>query len=178
MKKYRNYFILLMLTLITFYMAWWVLAQYKISKDYAKNISTLSDIVAYSLKPEEISPYLKENREVYMIVTNTHDKNAAKFEKNMTAVINKYGINSNIVLYNISEKPEVLFTVLETFNKTKILPAPAVYYYREGVLIDAVNEKNNKIANEYLQLKKNNKNDKSLSQQDITNFLKNYWLID
>lgn len=178
MKKYRNYFILIALTLFVFYMAWWVLAQYKVSKDYAKNISTLSDIVAYSLKPEELSPYLKENREVFMIVTNTHDENAAKFEKNMATVINKYGINSNIVLYNISEKPETLFAVLENFNKTEVLKAPAVYYYREGQLVDAINEKNNKIAKENLQLKENNKNDKLLSTQDITNFLKNYGLID
>lgn len=177
MKKYHNYFILIVVTIGVFYISWWVLAQYKVSKDYARNISTLNDVVAYRLQPVELSPYLRENRDVFMIVTNTHDKHAGRFEKNIAAVINKYGINSNIVLYNISEKPDMMFKNLETVSKTNLLTAPAIFYYLEGKMVDGINEHKNTIKATNLKLKKNNKNDQSLSQQDIINFLKNYGLI-
>jgi len=181
-KTVKNYAILFILSVIILYVAWWLLAQYKLYTDYQKNISTLTGVVTFEIKPSEIKPHIKENATVFMYVANTHAKETAKIESNLLKLIDQYRLKDEIVLYNISTSPNVLIQEInllnEDQNELKKLKAPMILFFKDGRLVDGIDSTKNNIIKTNLNLKNNNKNDHNLSSRDIYNFFKNYDLIE
>lgn len=181
-KKVKNYAILLILSIIILYVAWWFLAQYKLYTDYQKNISTLTGVVTFEIKPSEIKPHIKENATVFMYVANTHAKETAKIESNLLKLIDQYGLKDEIVLYNTSQSPDILIKEIDLLNKGQIelekLKAPMILFFKDGLLIDGIDSNKNNIIKNNLNLNINNKNDYNLTAKDIYNFFKNYDLIE
>jgi len=130
----KNYFILLLISLGTIFLVFYLASWFNTSKEYYKNNSILSEFLP-ELKSEELSSYLIDNPEIVIYYASAKDESIKTFEKDFKKMIENYEIKDDLVYIDASKEENVNFVLeLNKFSDKKRddIVIPNLIYIKEG----------------------------------------------
>lgn len=142
----RNYLILLILSIITIVLVFYLATWYKTSQEYYKNNSILSNYLS-EIHTEEISSYLLDTPEVVIYAASSKDETIKPFEKEFKKLLEEHEIKNNVLYLNTSKEENAKFVEeIKKWSNKKIteLPLPNLIYFKDGK-IKAVMYKGEKV---------------------------------
>ena len=132
----KNYIILLLLTVGTVFIVFYLSSWYNTSKEYYKNNSILSKYLP-ELNVEEIDSFLIDNPEIVIYYASAKDENIKQFEKKFKKLIEKNEIKDELVYIDASKEENYNFiSNLNNLSDKKInqLVMPNLVCIKEGKL--------------------------------------------
>jgi len=111
--KLTNYFILLLIFIISIGITVYICSWYRLYDDREKNTPVIRDTL-FEITSKELEHYILENPDCVLYMCQSYTNNCRNFEKDFKKVINKYNLKNYIVYVNLSSNDIKEFT--DSFN--------------------------------------------------------------
>lgn len=129
----KNYVILLLISLGTISLVFYLRSWYNASKEYYQNNSIMSEYLS-ELKSEEINSYILDNPEVVVYYASAKDTSIKSFEKEFKKLMEEYEIKDEIIYIDASKEENAnLISELNAISDKKIdlIIVPNLIYVKE-----------------------------------------------
>lgn len=130
----KNYVILLLISLGTISLVFYLRTWYNASKEYYQNNSIMSEYLS-ELKSEEINSYILDNPEVVIYYASAKDTSIKSFEKEFKKLMEEYEIKDEIIYIDASKQENVnLISGLNAISDKKIdlIVVPNLIHVKDG----------------------------------------------
>ena len=145
----KNYFILILVILLTILAVFYMRDWYNTSKEYYAQNSVMTKVVR-EIKNDEISNYILENQKFILYVSSGRNTNIKSFENEFKNLIQKMDLGENVLYMNLDEVDvSDFYNSLNSYAsstkvKNQIVSSDAsMYVFTDGKLTMLLNNVNN-----------------------------------
>ena len=143
----KNYYILLLMILSVVIITFSIVSIVNVIKNDKITSGYINKYVS-EIQYDEIDTYLVEPASnTFIYITYTGNDSVYKMEKDLKKIINNYELESNFIYVNVTEEMDdnnFINNLNENLSITdKISKLPVILYYKDGVLTDKVEGKEN-----------------------------------
>lgn len=145
----KNYFILILVILLTILAVFYMRDWYNTSKEFYAQNSMMTKVVR-EIKNDEISNYILENQKFILYVSSGRNTNIKSFEDEFKNLIQKMDLGENVLYMNLDEVDvSDFYNSLNSYAsstkvKNQIVSSDAsMYVFTDGKLTMLLNNVNN-----------------------------------
>lgn len=145
----KNYFILILVILLTILAVFYMRDWYNTSKEFYAQNSVMTKVVR-EIKNDEISNYILENQKFILYVSSGRNTNIKSFEDEFKNLIQKMDLGENVLYMNLDEVDvNDFYNSLNSYAsstkvKNQIVSSDAsMYVFTDGKLTMLLNNVNN-----------------------------------
>ena len=145
----KNYFILILVILLTILAVFYMRDWYNTSKEFYAQNSVMTKVVR-EIKNDEISNYILENQKFILYVSSGRNTNIKSFENEFKNLIQKMDLGENVLYMNLDEVDvSDFYNSLNSYAsrkkvKNQIASSDAsMYVFTDGKLTMLLNNVNN-----------------------------------